>query len=50
MLDGYADCDENPIVDLFKFLPFIEHLTTWGYLSTVISIHVLHNYKKKKGF
>ncbi|KAK1437805.1 hypothetical protein QVD17_03603 [Tagetes erecta] len=35
MLEGYADCDENPIVDLFKFLPSIEHLTTWGYLNTV---------------
>ncbi|KAK1437806.1 hypothetical protein QVD17_03604 [Tagetes erecta] len=35
MLEEYADCDESPIVDLFKFLPMIEHLTTWGYLNTV---------------
>ncbi|KAK1437808.1 hypothetical protein QVD17_03606 [Tagetes erecta] len=35
MLEEYADCAENPIVDLFKFLPLVEHLTTWGYINTL---------------
>lgn len=33
--------DERPnIMELFKCLPVIEHLTTWGYMSPVIFIHL----------